>query len=308
LAWLEYHHRVATAYDWQRIREGQGFDPPRPQLVTDCYGYNLGTDDHEGLTPKSDALGTYWVGDLILSFDVSVQEANGELVCELGEWNRRYRVLFDLATGQATLRMRDVGDWEDLATSATELRGTGEFRVAFANVDDQLLLWVNDSEVSFGRAAEYDAPAELGPSMGDLQPAAIGARAAAVTVRHLRLDRDIYYGSGKPDMTAPNNPQMFADLYSDPLRWKGLFRDREVTFQVEPGNYFVLGDNNPRSKDGRLWGSTHTVDEQLMIGQAFFIYWPHGIPFSFSVNVLGGFGKELYLPFLPNVKRMRLIR
>jgi signal peptidase I len=311
-AWLRYQHLVPDAYQWQRIEQGAAFGPPRPQLITDCYGYNLGMDQGEDGLSKSDGLGNYWVGDLSLSFDVAVAQPGGELVGELVEGVRRYQVVFDLATGDATLRWRDVGDWQVLAASATELRGSGEFRVRFANVDDQLLLWVNDAVVPFGPpddpGAKYEPPPDVGPVQADLQPAAIGARGAVVKVRRLILERDIYYGSGDVDISIPSDPKQYADVMADPQLWRERFRHREKVFRVEPATYFVLGDNNPRSKDGRLWHGTHTVKEHLMIGQAFFIYWPHGVPFSFSANVLGLFGGELYLPFLPQLNRMRLIR
>ena len=49
--------------------------------------------------------------------------------------------------------------------------------------------------------------------------------------------------------------------------------------------FFVMGDNSPRSQDSRLWPNRrhahnrHAVPRQALLGKAFFIYWPHGIPF-----------------------------
>ena len=47
-----------------------------------------------------------------------------------------------------------------------------------------------------------------------------------------------------------------------------------------------MGDNSPRSQDSRLWPNQvrhaenrHAVGRQALIGKAFFIYWPHGVPF-----------------------------
>ena len=43
--------------------------------------------------------------------------------------------------------------------------------------------------------------------------------------------------------------------------------------QVPPKNYFVLGDNRPRSNDSRTW-SFIFVPESAIVGKAWFTYWP----------------------------------
>ena len=47
-------------------------------------------------------------------------------------------------------------------------------------------------------------------------------------------------------------------------------RARPVTFVVEPGRYFMLGDNRDRSNDSREWG---TVERGDLKGPAFLLYW-----------------------------------
>ena len=53
----------------------------------------------------------------------------------------------------------------------------------------------------------------------------------------------------------------------------------------------MLGDNSPRSKDSRGWDKSDRdwdpsnrqsweVPRSLLTGKAFYIYWPHGVPFG----------------------------
>ena len=47
-------------------------------------------------------------------------------------------------------------------------------------------------------------------------------------------------------------------------------RSRPVTFEVEEGRYFMLGDNRDWSKDSREWGTVRRAD---LKGPAFLLYW-----------------------------------
>ena len=80
---------------------------------------------------------------------------------------------------------------------------------------------------------------------------------------------------------------------------------------LRQGEYFMLGDNSPESKDSRLWwelgphliprGEAYqmgTVPEDQLTGKAFFVYWPSGLRVP---------GMQRF-PYIPNVGKMRWIR
>jgi signal peptidase I len=73
----------------------------------------------------------------------------------------------------------------------------------------------------------------------------------------------------------------------------------------------------PRSRWSELLGNDWAVDgwdpelrqtwevpRGLLVGKAFFIYWPHAVPFWPSIQLLN----EFWFPFRPQVERMQLIR
>ena len=96
--------------------------------------------------------------------------------------------------------------------------------------------------------------------------------------------------------------------------------------------FFTMGDNSPKSFDGRMWCNRteryardaqlrftfdptreHYVTRDLLIGKAIFIYWPHGwetpwsIPLEFKTPFSQG-PPSLRIPFYPNFRRMNFIR
>ena len=91
---------------------------------------------------------------------------------------------------------------KELSKAATSLSGTGSYRLAFANVDDRLCLWINGSLVEFGDAANLSvagATASRVPTESDLCPVVIAVENVAATVSELLIERDIHYRANLND-------------------------------------------------------------------------------------------------------------
>jgi signal peptidase I len=398
LRWLRYRNYVPEEQDWRKLAEaqaaGDGTVPAdlfarlpdfavrdRLRLVADFCGYNAFFGGRRGNEVDP---GTFWVGDLLVSFRVTLGEAAPEarFVLELVEGNRRYRARFDPATGRVAVTRsedgsRDPDDEVELASADTKVRAGGTYDVQFANVDDQLRLWIDGRHIDFEGRARYSPLGGHGrpqvPTDEDLLPVGIAAKGLSAVVSRLLLERDVYY---RMDARIPNghyfeNP---AGLYVGnlhsllrfPAQW---FREYDshlssalrpaaadgagpddvpegragnpLEFPLGPDEFFMLGDNSPKSQDSRLWENgrgavhRHAVPRTALIGKAFFIYWPHGVPFLndgmgwpsggeswydlpivrnfvFHETGPGRVYRPLYpscrIPFYPQVGRMRRIR
>ncbi|MGD9720733.1 MAG: S26 family signal peptidase [Pirellulales bacterium] len=326
-AWIRYEHRVPTERFWRDNAEGRPApsNPPRPQLITDFYAFNtrvLRRDEHYGPAPST--LGLHWVGDLLVDCEVDVRGPSGAVLFDLVKGGRHFRATIDVATGRAQLSIDGLADWRP--TADTPLRGSGTYDVTFANVDRQLLLWVDSKLVTFDVPTEYpdlhnDEPQSTSDDPGDLAPVGIGSRGAAVAARHVRVLRDIYYIAdrsidqhmpitdfrARSSMVPILRSDELVDFLASPRQWKlrdghSAFDDRQsITFDLGPDQFFVLGDNSPASADARFWSGENYVDRSLLVGKALFIYWPHAISLPLPlVNVS--------LPVIPNLPEMGLIR
>jgi signal peptidase I len=196
----------------------------------------------------------------------------------------------------------------------TGLNKPGKYVVSFANVDDRLCFWVDDRVVKFLNF-EPDEQYRYKPQMvsihptdRDTAPVGIGAKGASLRSSHLLVERDIFYRND------PGGGQLRDDRVFE-------LKDEIDDSQDE---FLMLGDNSPRSNDSRLWQTTHAVPRHLLIGKAFYVYWPHGVPF---LNDGKGFPVGKYyesrqrggdeanpplpkfsVPFYPQVGRMHRIR
>jgi signal peptidase I len=314
--WLGFQYVPANWEVWEQIRLGRSLAglSTRPQLVSDFCGYNTATWQAAPFTDPR-ALGIHWVGDLSLLSEFEVKSDQGEIELVLVEGGRLLRCTIDVATGKVTLSIDGQDDFRPEALSG--IRRPGTYQVRFANVDDQLLVWVDGSLLEFSHSTAYTEVDRPRPTAEDLTPARIGVRGAEVSVSRLRLDRDIYYIAsrstnqfsdyiGQPWLT-DLNPDAIADFLSSPERWDAFRNLASVEFDLDNDHFLMLGDNSPHSGDSRYWYGEHSVGRELIIGKAFFVYWPHAWETTPSMPIPFR-GRSIRVPFYPNVWEMRLIR
>ena len=321
-AWLRYRHIIPTQEDWVRVSQGDGkLQSHSGRLITDYYEYNDNESDGN-LYGVSESEGMYWVGDLAVEAFVEVLNAQGELLLDLVEGGTHYTCRIDVATGRATLSMDGgsgfAGSPEVKPTAETPVRKPGAYQLRFANVDDQILLWVDGELIQFDKPTTYESPETVRPHWsprdpGDLAPIGVGSRGAQLKVNRLKVFRDVYYIAVKSDGTWQGSeyaehytPYQVRQIMSDPRQWAStsLFDSRlSAKFDLGPDRFFPMGDNSPQSKDARLWsegpadwGPKAYVERKLLIGKALLIYWPHS------------WRGPLRIPLVPNFARMGLIR
>jgi signal peptidase I len=113
----------------------------------------------------------------------------------------------------------------------------------------------------------------------------------------------------------PRTPVELFDFLSDPAQFAELAKVGSHDYELGDDRFLMLGDNSPRSKDSRGWDSSDLawdtsnrksweVPRNLLTGKAFYVYWPHGVPFGPDIRV----GRDNRLIFRPYFERMRWIR
>jgi signal peptidase I len=256
----------STDGDWLRYRNIlRGSQDNKPQIITDFTAYN--TSDLGQGDPGN------WASDLIVECQAKVEKAEGNLILELSRGPDRFQASFDLAEGTCTLfRLPDpnTDKREKLDSQPTRMKGKGTYNLRFANVDDRLTVWV-DNTLVFGDGVEYKAPEKLAPTReNDLdRPVSIGAPGARLAISKLKLLRDVYYTAaldGKPHVCdvsgfRADSPETFPNYLDAPT----------ATYYVQPEHFLCLGDNSPASSDSRTWG---LVPKRLLLGKALLVYYP----------------------------------
>jgi len=293
--------------------------------ITDYVAYNFGP------RLEREEYAEHLVGDIRLRFIWIPQAGDGSLLLQA---NR------DLDTFVAEIHMdgtvtldRHHPDLPGGRLTIDERRLPRPFRVGAAydiewvNLDYQVRLLIDGQQALSTNDENYapDLQRVLAISLGqveDIRPTEvrIAARRLQCSLRHLQLDRDVYYRRCSQTEKQAPHPITGEVQYNAFFGWPGwgtadmpiLLRPaREVDGQRFSGECFALGDNSPNSKDSRRWwqigpqlrhmGAAYqlgTVPRDQLVGKAFFVYWPAG----YRSALTGSVG------LIPNVGRMRWIR
>jgi hypothetical protein len=185
-------------------------------------------------------------------------------------------------------------------------------RFALCNVDYRAAVRVDDAVVLTTTDQMYapDVARLLASAAETSRPGKIRATAAMaashldLTASHVLLERDLYYRNvdfSEKESSHTKETNVW-------LRQPG-WGTAGNPIALGPGEYFMLGDNSPQSKDSRLWWEVGqhlrdrpdyqlgTVPLDQIIGKAFFVYWPAGYKAWWTL------GRGL----IPNVGQMRWI-
>ncbi len=376
-AWLRYRHQVPERVDQWLVaasvaeagslealadQAGANVDEAQqawaehihPQLISDFNAYNASLTRRaaigSGWRALEHYLGLNWVGDLAVEADVEVLEPRGELSLDLVEAGYHFRATINLNDGLAKLTIINGRTGELVegfqAEAKTSVVGPGSYQLRFANVDDQLLLWVDGELVAFDKST-YD-PDQLfaggrkrmipwadvdvdGVDQGDLSPAGVAARGAKLEVTRLAVLRDVYYIAASDTLARQDLDTMRMDyphwrratttddgvapplddsrqLLAEPSAWRRFLNRRAVTFKVDDKQLFAMGDNSPFSQDARLW--TYNQPWKGIPGGP---YLDRRLLIGKAICVFwphswGGIPGLPQLPGFPNFRDMRLVR
>ena len=248
---------------------------------------------------------------------VTPDEEGLRLVASIKARGQTYQAAIE--DGKAIVRMRDGdGPWSELAPPVTYkgFKAGKSARFEFWHVDQSLQIWIDGRKIiegvydwtpgirlyhstgkdgtSFGPAHSLADPALYAPA--ETRAVEWTFENSPVSLSHVGLDRDIYY-----------QPRSYQVSYGGP---PALATHPMNLATLGPDQFFMLGDNSPSSKDGRLWDRVDTevaeqidpsqgvVNRKLLLGKAFFVYFP-------APNTIELAGIKLWVPDFGNMRFIR---
>ena len=277
------------------------------------------------LRRSSDGIGLNWVGDLVLRCTLTLAkeggaEEYGDIAFRLVKGGINFQCNLILGSmARATFSIPSVPEFEPFEVVLPTVSGRHD--IIFCNMDEEMRLIINGKEVDTQGRGRYDHLAldgsplcrDRSPTELDLTPAAIGIRRGSVHVANLKIKRNMYYISTN-DHRLDNhcdliqspfrydfsfNEDNVRQILSTPSFWGNFGKTRRTEFVLGQDQFLMCGDNSAQSKDSRLWmsdGIPHYVDRKHLIGEAVYVFWPHGLRIP---------GTRLAV--IPNVSKMRWI-
>ena len=197
------------------------------------------------------------VSDLKLSLELTPHSVEGSVSLFLGKYGRVHEARIDF---DGTCTITDQFSGSQLGQQRFEPLEAGQVvAVSFANVDHRLEIQLGDKRLIHEGA---NLPRDWGYNDHDV-----------------RLARDIHYTNATQRSNAHGNLKK--------ERGRGT---EQNPFTLEEDEFFVLGDNSPRSFDSRLWNEeglgnggrrwrAGVVPRDYLVGRALCVYWPGGYYF-----------------------------
>jgi len=276
-AWLAYHHRNARG--WR-------------DNIRDYYAYNSGAGGWR--------FGQNVCTDLHLATCATAGSADAVLVVEMRAYEDRLRFVLPAKGSEARTEIRLNG--QTIAWTEGGVLPVGrEVRVEVANVDRTLQLLVDGDRVTtehqtpvtragdptyaptalapeaYNRYERPPDPNQPPPLAYDLR---VGATGGLIHLAYLKVDRDVYYTNER--LQGPTGMVPGHATEGNP-------------FELRADEFFVCGDNSPKSSDARLWPLRRpVVPRRNLVGKAFFVYWPAA-------------GTRWHIPLAPDPTGWRLV-
>lgn len=297
--------RAELTYDQTRPRSENSGAPPYRRLtwaIDDYYPYNETSADGGMVPPR------FPVGDLRARAAITARGPGLSATLQLNVKNHDFEAVLSGATVNIRQRAAHgaagiVGAWMDVATAPFDGFAPGvATNVEVWHQDQSLQVWIN------GRmAVRYDynwSPAER-VLFATGKPLAEWMTEQIRNPKNVFADPSIYRAGAVKNLRWVMQGagfEMFRvgldrDLFYQPANFRGDTSARATnpasTLALGPDQFFVCGDNSPASLDGRLWersdewvvrefpapeGGTFDnagiVPRDLLLGRAFFVYWP----------------------------------
>jgi signal peptidase I len=239
---------------------------------------SVGSEDAPEIVPVEDTLtynqnrprrveDVHAMSDLLLSFDLSTADVEGNFFLRAADGKETIRVELDFARkrlaayrNEAPLKMPD-------ATSPLGRR----MHIEVSLFDRQFLL-------AFDGRVVLTVPLDENPKElpWTAEPFALGSQGIEAKLRNVRVFRDVYY-------TEPIGRKAYG--------WNG------VPVELGGEEFYVLGDNSSISEDSRTWGKSSPVLSKSLFGK------PLAVIFPAKISTV--FGRQFQIPDFGRIRYIR---